>query len=127
MLSLRTRRWVVSVALAAPTVVYALDQLLTIKWPDDAVLPLRLVLLLAAAVIAGIAFQVWSTGLPQAPRPLAAMITSLIGGASLASAVTSGGDDMVFGSGALGAMSLVALAFGVIVLNIDGRDQGNRS
>ncbi|MEG9227325.1 hypothetical protein [Aeromicrobium sp. Sec7.5] len=107
--------------------VYALDQLLTIEWPDDAVWPVRLVLLLAAAVIAGIAFQVWSTGLPQAPRPLAAMITSLIGGASLASAVTSGGDDTVFGSGALGAVSLVALAFGVIVLNIDGREQGNRS
>ena len=127
MKNLRTRRWIVSAALAVLAVVYALDQLLTVEWPGDAVWPLRLVLLLAAVVVAGIAFHTWSTGLPQAPRPLAAMITSLIGGASLASAVTSGGDDTVFGSGALAAVSLVALAFGVIVLNIDGREQGNRS
>ena len=127
MVSSRTRRWVVSVALAVLTVVYALDQLLTIEWPDDAVWPLRLLLLLAAVVIAGIAFQAWSAGKPQELRPLTAMSTSLIGGASLASAATSGGSDTAFGSGALGAVSLVALAFGVIVLNIDGREKGNRS
>lgn len=127
MKNLRTRRWIVSAALAVLAVIYTLDQVLTIEWPSDAVWPLRLVLLLAAVVIAGIAFQTWSTGVPQAPRPLAAMITSLVGGASLASAVTSGNDDMVFGGAALGAVSLVALAFGVIVLNIDGREQRNRS
>lgn len=127
MKNLRTRRWIVSAALAVLAVVYTLDQVLTIEWPSGAVWPLRLVLLLAAVVVAGIAFHAWSSGAPQAPRPLAAMITSLIGGASLASAVTSGGDDTVFGSGTLGAVSLVALAFGVIVLNIDGREQRNRS
>ncbi len=127
MVNLKTRCGVVSVALAVVAVVYTVDQLLAVEWPDDAVWPIRLVLLLAAVVIAGIAFQAWSAGKPQALRPLVAMITSLVGGASLASAATSGGDDMILGNGALGAMSLVALTFGVIVLNIDGRERGNRA
>lgn len=116
------RSRVVTVALLVVAVVFLLDQVLEIDWPEGALWPLRIALLVAAVVVAGIAYTGWSGGEPAAPRPLVAMITSLIGGACLASAVTSADDGTVFGSGALGAVAVVAIAFGVIVFNLEARE-----
>ncbi len=120
------RHRIMTVAMAVVAVVFFLDQVLEIDWPEGALWPLRIVLLLAAVVVAGIAYAGWSGGEPAAPRPLVAMITSLIGGACLASAVTSADDGTVFGSGALGAVAVVAIAFGVIVFNLEGREERGR-
>lgn len=117
---------VLTVALVVVAVVFLLDQVLEIDWPEGALWPLRIVLLLAAVAVAGIAYAGWSSGEPGAPRPLVAMITSLIGGACLASAVTSADDGTVFGSGALGAVAVVAIAFGVIVFNLEAREDHGR-
>lgn len=116
------RSRVVTVALLVVAVVFFLDQVLEIDWPEGALWPLRIALLVAAVAVAGVAYAAWSGGEPAAPRPLVAMITSLIGGACLASAVTSADDGTVFGSGALGAVAVVAIAFGVIVFNLQARE-----
>ncbi len=117
------RSRVVTVALLVVAVVFFLDQVLEIDWPEGALWPLRIALLVAAVAVAGIAYAGWSGGEPAAPRPLVAMVTSLIGGACLASAVTSADDGTVFGTGALGAVALVAIAFGVIVFNLEAREE----
>lgn len=116
------RSRVVTVALLVVAVIFFLDQVLEVDWPEGALWPLRIALLVAAVAVAGIAYAGWSGGEPTAPRPLVAMITSLIGGACLASAVTSADDGTVFGSGALGAVAVVAIAFGVIVFNLEARE-----
>lgn len=116
------RSRVVTVALLVVAVIFFLDQVLEVDWPEGALWPLRIALLVAAVAVAGIAYAGWSGGEPAAPRPLVAMITSLIGGACLASAVTSADDGTVFGSGALGAVAVVAIAFGVIVFNLEARE-----
>ncbi|WP_229054321.1 hypothetical protein [Aeromicrobium sp. Leaf350] len=120
------RSRVLVVALLVVAVGFLLDQVLEIDWPEGALWPIRIVLLVAAVAVAGIAYAGWSSGEPAAPRPLVAMITSLIGGACLASAVTSAEDGTVFGSGALGAVAVVAIAFGVIVFNLEARETRGR-
>lgn len=120
------RSRVLSAALLVVAVVFLVDQVLEVDWPEGALWPFRIVLLVAAVVVASIAYAGWSSGEPAAPRPLVAMITSLIGGACLASAVTSADDGTVFGSGALGAVAAVAIAFGVIVFNLEARENHGR-
>lgn len=120
------RHRIVTVALIVVAFLFFLDQVLEIDWPEGALWPLRIVLLVEAVVVAGITYAGWSAGEPGAPRPLVAMITSLIGGACLASAVTSADDGTVFGSGALGAAAVAAIAFGVIVFNLEGRENHGR-
>ena len=112
---------VVTVAMLVVVVVFAVERVFDVHVPDGGIWPLRILVLVAAVVIAGIAYQRWSAGEFQAPRPLGAMIASLIGGASLASAVTSAPDGTVMGTGALAGVAVVALAFGVIVMDIDFR------
>ncbi|MEG9227565.1 hypothetical protein [Aeromicrobium sp. Sec7.5] len=116
------RNRILTVALIVVAFFFVLDQVLEIDWPEGALWPFRIVLLVAAVVVAGIAYAGWSGGEPAAPRPLVAMITSLIGGACLASAVTSADDGTIFGSGALGAVAVVATTFGVIVFNLEARE-----
>ncbi|MCK5892262.1 hypothetical protein [Aeromicrobium sp.] len=116
------RSRVLSVALLVVAVVFFLDQLLEIDWPEGALWPLRIVLLVAAVVVAGIAYAGWSAGEPAATRPLVAMITSLIGGACLASAVTSADDGTVFGSSSLASVAVVAITFGVVTFNLAARE-----
>ncbi|GAA1743962.1 hypothetical protein GCM10009710_24960 [Aeromicrobium alkaliterrae] len=121
---MRTR--IITAALVVVAAVYVADRLFEVEWPSGAVWPLRILLIVAAVLIAGIAYQLWSTGDPKSPRPIVAMVTSLIGGACLASAVTSAPDGTIVGTGLLGAVSLVALAFGATVLNIEARETNGR-
>jgi hypothetical protein len=115
-------RSVLTVALVVVTIVFGLDRLLEVTWPAGSVWPVRLVLLLCAVVIAGIAYHRWSVGDSRAPQPIAAMVTALIGGASLASTVTSAPDGQIYGSGLLAAVSVVGLTFAVAVLNLQARE-----
>ena len=61
------RHRIMTVAMAVVAVVFFLDQVLEIDWPEGALWPLRIVLLLAAVVVAGIAYAGWSGGEPAAP------------------------------------------------------------
>lgn len=71
----------------------------------------RVAVLAAAAVVAVVAFQSWSHG--STPHTLSAMIVGLLGGASLASSITTATGEALYGSEPLalvGTLAVVAAA-----------------
>lgn len=83
---------------------------------------LRVLVAVAAVVVAGVVYHRWS----QAPTPhsIAAMVLGLLGGASLVSAVATASDGHVFGSDAMALVGTVALAAAVAVTQVGLAQEG---
>jgi peptidoglycan/LPS O-acetylase OafA/YrhL len=91
-----------------------LDVLVDLDWPDGALTWLRVLAVAAAAATAVVAFQVWSTsGRPTPPRT-AGMAAGLVGGASIAAAVTGADGLRVFGDTAFAVIGAVGMMLAVV-------------
>lgn len=95
---------------------YVTDVLGDAAWPDGFVVPGRVVVVVAAVVIAGICYQAWASVTSQQRTPLvhASAGASLIGGAALASAVTAAEAGRIFGAPALATLGTAALVAAVV-------------
>lgn len=76
----------------------------------------RIVVLAAAAIVAVMTFQAFSHG--STPHTLSAMIVGLLGGASLASTITTAKGDAVYGSDPLALVGTVAIVAAVTIAHI---------
>lgn len=95
---------------------YVTDVLGDVAWPDGFVVPGRVLVVVAALLVAGICYQAWSTVTAQQRTPLvhAAAAASLVGGAALASAVTSAPAGDLMGAHALATLGTAALVAAVV-------------
>ncbi len=94
-------------------VLFVADVLGDVAWPDGFVVPGRVLVVALAVVIAAVCFQVWSTR-ERTPLVNAAAGASLLGGAAVASAVTTATDGDLFGSGPLSTLGVAALVAAVV-------------
>jgi hypothetical protein len=76
----------------------------------------RIVVLVAAAVVAVVAYHSWSLG--NTPHRLSAMILALLGGASLASTVTTAKAGDLYGSDPMALVGTLAVVAAVTVAQI---------
>lgn len=95
---------------------YVTDVLGDVPWPDGFVLPGRVLLIVAALVVAGICYQAWATVTSEQRTPLvhAAAAASLVGGAALTSAVFSAPEGALLGAHALATLGTAALVAAVV-------------
>lgn len=95
---------------------YVTDVLADAAWPDGFVVPGRVIVVVAAVVVAGICYQAWATATAEQRTPLvhAAAGASLIGGAAIASAVTTAEAGRIFGTSALATLGTAALVAAVV-------------
>jgi peptidoglycan/LPS O-acetylase OafA/YrhL len=73
----------------------------------------RIGVLVAAVVVAVIAFQAWSHH--NTPHTLSAMIVGLLGGACLASTITTATGDDLYGSGPMALVGTLAVVAAVTI------------
>ena len=111
------------VAAAVVLVAYVVDGL-TGGDLGSAATAFRIVVILAAVVVAIVAFQSWSHG--STPHTISAMVLGLLGGASLASTVTTATDDGLYGSAPMALVGTVAVIASVLVAQI-GRTRSKES
>jgi hypothetical protein len=76
----------------------------------------KIAVLVAAVLVAALAFQGWSHD--SNPHSLSAMVVSLLGGASLASTVTTATGDDLYGSGPMALVGTVAVIAAVTIAQI---------
>lgn len=76
----------------------------------------RIVVLVAAAAVAVIAFQAFSHA--STPHTISAMIVALLGGASLASTITTATGDDLYGSAPMALVGTIAVAAAVTISQI---------
>lgn len=95
---------------------YVTDVLGDVSWPDGLVLPGRVLLVVAALLVAGICYQAWAAETTEQRTPLvhAAAGASLVGGAALTSAVFSAPAGDLLGAHALATLGTGALMAAVV-------------
>ncbi|WP_157432401.1 hypothetical protein [Aeromicrobium sp. Root472D3] len=76
----------------------------------------KIVVVVAAVVVAALAFQGWSHS--STPHTLSAMVVALLGGASLASTVSTAGGDDLYGSDPMALVGTVAVVAAVTIVQI---------
>ncbi|MEH3034132.1 MAG: hypothetical protein PGN07_08860 [Aeromicrobium erythreum] len=86
---------------------------------DGAAVTLRVVVIVGAVVVALVAYQTFSMNPPRTPRVIAAVIGSLLGGASLASAATSAPDGAALVDGPLPLVGLAGVLLGCVALQLE--------
>lgn len=82
----------------------------------DAAGAVKIAVVVAAVVVAVIAFQSWSHG--STPHTLSAMVVGLLGGASLASAVSTATGDKLYGSAPMALVGTMAVVAAVTITQI---------
>ena len=97
-------------------VLYVADVLGDVAWPDGFVVVGRALVVVAALLVAGVCYQAWAAATPEQRTPLvhAAAGASLVGGAALASAVTSASDGRLLGAPALATLGTAAVVAAVV-------------
>lgn len=113
---------VMSVAAAVVLIAYVLTTIAGVDLGSSTSLA-RIVVLIAAAVVAIIAYATWSHG--NTRHTLSAMVLGLLGGASLASTVTTASAGDLYGSDPMALVGTLAIVAAVTVAQI-GQTQ-NRS
>jgi hypothetical protein len=101
---------IVSLAAAVVLVAYVVASVADADLGGSAT-AVRVVVLAAAAVVAVVGFQSWSHR--STPHTLSAMVIGLLGGASLASSITTSSGDALYGSepmALVGTLAIVAAA-----------------
>lgn len=95
---------------------YVTDVLGDVTWPDGFVLPGRVLLVVAALLVAGLCYQAWAAATAEQRTPLvhAAAGASLVGGAALTSAVFSAPEGDLLGAHALATLGTAALVAAVV-------------
>lgn len=98
---------------------FVLDSLAGIDWPDGLVLPLRVIVVLAAAVAAIVCYQTWGAAPERSPLLHAAVGSALLGGASLAASATSASSGEVLGNVALAAIGAAGMTVAAVALRLE--------
>lgn len=76
----------------------------------------RILVIVAAVVVAIVAYSTWSHG--NTPHTLSAMVLGLLGGASLASSVSTAKGDALYGSEPMALVGTLAIVAAVTVAQI---------
>ena len=100
-----------AIAAAVVLVAYVVD--LAADLGKDAASIGRIVVIVGAAVCAGIIYQAWSVLRQHTPRDHAAVAAALLGGALAASSAFSGSAGHIFGNSVTAAAGVAGLALGV--------------
>ena len=106
---------IMSVAAAVVLVVYVIGGVADADLGSSASVA-RIVVLVAAAVVAVVAFQSFSHG--STPHTLSAMIVALLGGASLASTVSTAKGEELYGSAPMALVGTLAVVAAVTIAQI---------
>jgi hypothetical protein len=106
---------VMSVAAAIVLVAYVVIELAGAD-PGSSAVALRVVVLAAAVVVAAIAFQSWQHG--NTLHTASAVVLGLLGGASLASTVTTAEKGELYGSDPMALVGTLAVVAAVTVAQI---------
>ena len=106
---------VMSVAAAVVLIAYVLTALAGVDLRSSTSL-VRIVVLVAAAVVAVIAYATWSHG--NTIHTLSAMVLGLLGGATLASTVTTADAGALYGSDPMALVGTLAIVAAVTVAQI---------
>ncbi len=115
---------IMAVAEGVALAVYVLAQLAEIDF-GSAAIAAQIAVVVAAAVVAIVAFQAWSHR--NTPHTICAMLLGLIGGASLVSSVfTSQGDD-IYGSAPMALLGTMALVATVAVTIVGASREGQKA
>ena len=103
---------VATVAGAVVLIAYVVD--LVADLGKDAASIGRIVVILGAAVCAGVIYQSWSVRRRHAPRDHAAVAAALLGGALAASSAFSAPSGQIFGSSLTAAAGVAGLALALV-------------
>ena len=106
---------VMSVAAAVVLIAYLLGGVAGVDLGSEAAL-VRLAVIAAAVIVAIVAYSTWSHG--NSPHTLSAMVLGLLGGASLASAVSTATGGDLYGSEPMALVGTVAIVAAVTVAQI---------
>lgn len=114
---------VVVVAVVVLLAVFGADVVAGVGWSDGAALGAKVAAVAAALLVAGVCYQRWGSVTTEQRTPLvhAAAGASLVGGAALASAVTSAADDRVVGGSPLATVGVAALVAAAVCHVLAGR------
>lgn len=99
---------------------YAADALAQVGWPDGFVLVGRVLVVVAALLVAGACYQRWGSVAQAQRTPVlhAAAGASLVGGAALASSVTSAADGRLLSDSLLTTLGVAALVAAGVCLHL---------
>jgi hypothetical protein len=106
---------IMSVAAAVVLVAYVVGGVADADFGSSAGL-VRILVVVAAVVVAIVTYQAWSHG--STPHTISAMVVGLLGGASLASAVSTAIDHDLYGSEAMALVGTVAVVAAVTIAQI---------
>ncbi|MEO6606231.1 MAG: hypothetical protein ABIN55_11500 [Aeromicrobium sp.] len=107
---MKTRWHLISfVATFAVLAVFAADVVADVDWSDDARPGLRVLVLAASALLAGLYYWHWESVKVRVPATHAAAALGLLGGALLVASVFSPGPDVVFRDTIMAAAGMTAV------------------
>ncbi len=92
--------------------VFAADVVADVDWSPDALPLLRILVLAAAALIAGLYYVHWESAKVRVPATHAAAALGLLGGALLVASVFSSGPDVIFRDTIIAAAGMTAVTLG---------------
>ena len=101
-----------AIAAAVVLIAYVVD--LVADLGKDAASIGRIVVILGAAVCAGVIYQSWSVRKQHTPRDHAAVAAALLGGALAASSAFSASEGQLFGNSLTAAAGVAGLALGLV-------------
>lgn len=117
MQQLSGRAGVAWVGLAVVVVALGVDRVADVT--DGTATALGVLAIVGAVVVAAIAYQTFGSNPPRTPRIIAAVVASLLGGASLASAVTSAPDGAAVVDGPLPLVGAAGVLLATICLQLE--------
>lgn len=117
MQQLNGRAGVAWVGLAVVVVALVVDRVADVT--GGTATALGVLAIVGAVVVAAIAYQTFGSNPPRTPRVIAAVVASLLGGASLASAVTSASDGAAVVDGPLPLVGAAGVLLATICLQLE--------
>lgn len=115
------RSAIVSLAEAVILVLLIVDRVLKPAWEGPALVAGRGAIVVAAVVVAGLAYHAWSSTEPRSSALTVAMVGGLVGGAAITAAIVDAPAGVLFGSLPLALLGLLGVVAGAVGMRIDAR------
>lgn len=115
------RSAIVSLAEAVILVLLIVDRVLEPTWEGAALVAARGAIVVAAVVVAGLAYHAWSSIEPRSSALTVAMVGGLVGGAAITAAIVGAPAGVLFGSLPLALLGLLGVVAAAVGMRIDAR------
>ncbi|GAA2081577.1 hypothetical protein GCM10009821_22800 [Aeromicrobium halocynthiae] len=115
------RSAIVSLAEAVILVLLIVDRVLEPAWEGPALVVARGAIVVAAVVVAGLAYHSWSSIEPRSGSLTVAMVGGLVGGAAITASIVGAPAGVLFGSLPLALLGLLGVVAGAVGMRIDAR------